>query len=155
MRRRPPRFTRTYTPFPYTTLFRSSRAGPLAAGDELERTRGNLLPRAGDADDHRLAPAAVRAFERGAHHLDVADAFERVVHAPAGHLHDHMLDRPDSIGRAMVIRVDALVRAHRARLVEIGRGCVDGDEPPGLRSAESRVGKGDVRTRILWWEGVT
>src|SRR3546814_7902039 len=65
-----------------------SSAEPLAAGDELERTRGNLLPRAGDADDHRLAPAVVRAFERGAHHLDVADALERVVHAPAGHLND-------------------------------------------------------------------
>src|SRR3546814_3577220 len=117
MRRRPPRFTRTYTPFPYTTLFRSSRAGPLAAGDELERTRGNLLPRAGDADDHRLAPAAVRAFERGAHHLDVADALERVVHAPAGHLDDHLLDRP-----VMVLRVDAVGRAHRARQVELEIG---------------------------------
>src|SRR3546814_15957948 len=33
MRRRPPRDKRTYTPFPYTTLFRSKKIAPaLAAG---------------------------------------------------------------------------------------------------------------------------
>src|SRR6266404_978282 len=35
------------------------RAHPGAAGDELERPRRDLLARAGDADDHRLAPAAM------------------------------------------------------------------------------------------------
>src|SRR3546814_12575695 len=33
MRRRPPRSTRTYTLFPYTTLFRSPRASPGAGAD--------------------------------------------------------------------------------------------------------------------------
>src|SRR6185312_11406341 len=33
------------------------RAHPFAAGDELERPGGDLLPGARDADDHRLAPA--------------------------------------------------------------------------------------------------
>src|SRR3546814_8684779 len=36
MIRRPPRSTRTYTLFPYTTLFRSDRALPFAA-DRLDR----------------------------------------------------------------------------------------------------------------------
>src|SRR3546814_340542 len=103
MIRRPPRSTRTDTLFPYTTLFRS------------------------------LAPAAVRAFQCRAHHVDVADALERMVPAPAGQLHDDLLDRPDSIRRAMVLRIDAVGRAHRARLVELGGIGVDGDDPPGLR----------------------
>ena len=39
--------------------------------------------RAGDADDHRDAPALVAAFERLAHHVHVADALEAVVRAAA------------------------------------------------------------------------
>ena len=50
----------------------------------------NLLAGAGDADDDRLAPALVRARQRLAHHLDVADALEREVDTAAGHL-DHRL----------------------------------------------------------------
>ncbi len=42
------------------------------------------LPGAGDADDHRYAPAAMAAFERLAHEVDVADAFEAVVRAAVG-----------------------------------------------------------------------
>src|SRR3546814_16519637 len=38
--RRPPRSTRTYTLFPYTTLFRSHPARPAGAGDERERVPG-------------------------------------------------------------------------------------------------------------------
>src|SRR5690606_8234128 len=78
------------------------------------------------ADDHALAPAAVRALECGAHHLDVADALEAVVHAPAGHLHDHLLDRP-----VVVLRVDAFGRAHLLREFELGRIGVDGDDAAG------------------------
>src|ERR1700759_5655972 len=51
------------------------RAQPAAAGDELERAGGDFLTRAGHADNNRLAPAAMRAFERRTHHVDVADAF--------------------------------------------------------------------------------
>src|SRR6185295_12625925 len=50
------------------------RAFPDSPGDELERARANLLPRSSDADDDRDAPAAMAAFERLAHHVDVADA---------------------------------------------------------------------------------
>src|ERR1700761_6242597 len=59
-------------------------AFPDTAGDELERPRLDLLPRAGHADDHRHAPAAVAAFERLAHHIDIADAFEAVIGAAIG-----------------------------------------------------------------------
>src|SRR3546814_11170743 len=51
-----------------------------------------------------------------------------MVHAPAGHLHDDLLDR-----LVMVLRIDAVGRAHRARLVELGRVGIDGDDAPGLR----------------------
>src|SRR6185312_782634 len=62
------------------------RSFPYASGHELERARADLLSRAGDADDRRDAPAAVAAFERLAHDVDVADAFERIVGAAAGQL---------------------------------------------------------------------
>src|SRR5262245_16455188 len=55
------------------------RAFPHPAGDQLERARLDLLPRTGDADDHRNAPAAVAALERLAHQVDAADALEAVV----------------------------------------------------------------------------
>jgi len=42
-------------------------AAPDAARDELKRTRADLLPGAGNADDRRLAPALVTALERRPH----------------------------------------------------------------------------------------
>src|SRR5439155_18262982 len=57
---------------------------PDAAGDELERTRLDLLAGAGNADDDRDAPALVAAFERLAHQRRVADAFEAVIGAALG-----------------------------------------------------------------------
>src|SRR3546814_20769575 len=45
MLRRPPRSTRTYTPFPYSTLFRSCAvAGPAVSGgfDPVERQAANV-----------------------------------------------------------------------------------------------------------------
>src|SRR5690606_10898792 len=89
-------------------------AQPLAPGHQLERPRADLLARASHADDHALAPAAVRALERRAHHLDVADALEAVVNAPAGHLHDHLLDGP-----VMVPGVDAVGGTHFGRQPEL------------------------------------
>src|SRR6478752_3387712 len=55
------------------------RAAPDAPGHQLERPRADLLPGAGDTDDHRLAPTLVAALQRRAHHLDVADALEAEV----------------------------------------------------------------------------
>src|SRR5712671_7191655 len=54
---------------------------PHPAGHELERPGGNLGTRGGDADDDRLAPAAVRGFERLAHYGDIAGAIECVIGA--------------------------------------------------------------------------
>src|SRR6056297_1692375 len=61
-------------------------AAPDPAGDQLEGPGNDFLPGAGDADDHRLAPALVAAFQRLAHDLGIADAFEAVVGAAAGQL---------------------------------------------------------------------
>mmetsp|Transcript_4649 Transcript_4649/g.11484 ORF Transcript_4649/g.11484 Transcript_4649/m.11484 type:complete len:507 (+) Transcript_4649:107-1627(+) len=72
---------------------------PHAPGDQLERARGEHLPRGSDAYDTRLAPAAVRTLERRTHHIHVPRAVERVVHAPLGHAHDNLLD-----GSAAVVK---------------------------------------------------
>ena len=88
------------------------RATPDPAGDQLERPRGDLLARAGDADDDALAPAAMAAFERLAHHLDVAGAVEGVVGAAdlVGTASGHV----DEIGHeiaADLVRVDEMGHA--------------------------------------------
>src|SRR3546814_15026148 len=65
MIRRPPRSTRTYTLFPYTTLFRSERQ-PLAAFDQkgriamLRRKKGDIIGEVGRrvGDEGQLAPKA-------------------------------------------------------------------------------------------------
>src|SRR6185312_3742859 len=56
-------------------------AHPASPGDKLERSRRDFLASTGNADDHRLAPTAMRAFERLAHDLGVAGAVESVVGA--------------------------------------------------------------------------
>src|SRR6185437_7005656 len=60
---------------------RTAERGPAPdpPGDQLERTGLDLLPRPGQADDRRLAPAAVATLQRLAHQIDVADALEAVV----------------------------------------------------------------------------
>src|SRR3546814_13872494 len=90
MIRRPPRSTRTDTLFPYTTLFRSTLraakcgAPPIAAGDELERARGDFLARFGNSDDDARTPAAMAGFERLAHYGRVAGAVDSIVSAAVG-----------------------------------------------------------------------
>src|SRR5687767_14640361 len=64
---------------------------PGAAGDELEGAGRYFLARFGDADDDAGAPAAVRAFERLAHHVGIAGAVEAVIGAAPGRV-DHRLD---------------------------------------------------------------
>src|SRR6267143_681649 len=63
------------------------RALPYPPGDQLERSGLDLLPRSGDADDDRHAPATVAALERLAHEIDVADALEAIVGAAVGQTH--------------------------------------------------------------------
>src|SRR3546814_15041974 len=69
MLRRPPRATRTYSLFPYTTLFRSAR-GPVRLPRGLPGDRGQG-PTAGHRRPHPVLPAArggpgtpVRAADR-------------------------------------------------------------------------------------------
>src|SRR3989441_654797 len=82
---------------------------PYAPGDQLERARLDLLAGARDADDHRHPPALVAALERLAHHVDVADAFEAVVGAALGQVHqvrDQVLAgffRVDEMGHAELL----------------------------------------------------
>ncbi|SAK98781.1 hypothetical protein AWB79_07619 [Caballeronia hypogeia] len=109
------------------------RAFPLASRDELERTRADLLPRRRHADDERLAPALVRAFERLTHQRRIADAFERIVRAAIGQLHDMVDDvlhflRVDEVRHAELLRelhaprididTDDLVRADHLRALD-------------------------------------
>src|SRR5262249_27392465 len=82
---------------------------PRAAGDELEGPGGNFLAGTGHANDDRLAPALVRTFQRLAHHLHIADAFETVIGATTGQidqmLHQIALDlrRVDEMGHAELL----------------------------------------------------
>src|SRR5256885_16598155 len=55
------------------------RTFPHPPGDQLERSSLDLLPRSGDADDDRHAPATVTALERLAHEIDVTDALEAAI----------------------------------------------------------------------------
>ncbi|KAG1535609.1 hypothetical protein G6F50_015263 [Rhizopus delemar] len=107
-------------------------AHPLAAGHQLERTGGDLLARTGHAAHHALAPATVRAFQRRAHHVDVADAFKAVVHAPGGHFNDDLLD-----GLVVVLRVDAVGSAELAGQLELGRIGIHRDDAAGLGLART------------------
>src|SRR5690606_6783586 len=103
-------------------------AAPDAARDELERPRADLLPRAGDADDRRLAPALVAALERRAHEVDVADRFERVVDSAVRHVDDDLLNR-----LVVVLRIDEVRGAERARHLLLGGVDVDRDDASGFR----------------------
>src|ERR1700730_13478741 len=103
------------------------RAAPDAAGDQLERAGMDLLARARDADDRRLAPALVAALEGGAHDVDVAYAFEGVVDPTIGHVDDDLLD-----GSAVVLWVQAIGGAEGPRHREFLGVRVDGDDASGL-----------------------
>ena len=74
--------------------------------------------RPGDADDDRLAPSRVAAFQRLAHHLDVADALEAVVGAAVGQV-DQMGDQvaPTSSGLTKWVMPNLRARASAAGLM--------------------------------------
>ena len=61
-------------------------AAPAASGNKLERAGRDFLSGAGDADDDGLPPSLVRAFQRLAHHIRVADAFKGIIRAATGQL---------------------------------------------------------------------
>src|SRR5258708_2742857 len=96
---------------------------PYAPGDELEGPGRDLRARARHADDDALSPALVAALERLAHGGGVADAFEAVVGAAIGELHDGV----DQVGQAR--GVDEVGHAELAP-ERLARGIqVDADDP--------------------------
>ena len=85
----------------------------------------DLFARAGDADDDRLPPALVRAGERLAHDLDVADALERVVDSAVGELHNRLGHVIDFLG------IDKFGGAKLLGELELRGIRVDGDDAIG------------------------
>src|SRR5690606_14080705 len=102
------------------------------AGDQLERPGGDFLAGTRDADDDGLAPAPVGALQGGAHDVDVADALEAVVHAPARHADDDLLD-----GFGVVLGVDTVGGAEDFRQRELVGIGVHGDDAPRPRLARA------------------
>src|SRR3546814_18206372 len=99
MIRRPPRSTLTYTLFPYTTLFRSSRH----LLDALLHPRLARLP-GGAAEAVELDPFALRAEAR--QHLDVLHRHVELVAALVAHL-EEIVDRKSVVsGKSVSVRVD-------------------------------------------------
>nr|GEU28163.1 hypothetical protein [Tanacetum cinerariifolium] len=82
---------------------------PFAARHQLERPGTDFLAGRRHADDERLAPTLVGAFERLAHQLGVAHALEAVVGAAVGQLDDG------------VHHVFHLVRINEMRHAELAR----------------------------------
>src|SRR5882762_4366214 len=107
-------------------------AFPYAAGDELERARLDFLARARDANDHRHAPALVAAFQGLAHHVDVADAFEAVVGAALGQVHEMR----DEVGTGF-LRIDEMRHAELLGERLARRIGVHADDHVGARDARA------------------
>jgi hypothetical protein len=107
-----------------------SRADPPPARHQLERPRGNLLPRAGRADDGRNTPTSMAAFERLVHELHIAHAFETVIGAVIGEL--------DKVGHEIArdfLRIDEMRHAERTREL-FARGVdIDTHDHVGARDA--------------------
>src|SRR3546814_3819562 len=81
----------------------------IAAGDELERARGDFLARFGNSDDDARTPAAMAGFERLAHYGRVAGAVESIVSAAVGQGHQM---RNDIVGD--LLRVNEMGHAELA-----------------------------------------
>src|SRR3546814_16743345 len=83
MIRRPPRSTRTYTRFPYTTLFRSRAPAVAIAGVEHEHRREHVVGEVEqEVDAGKAGELRVRAQQ--AQRTERVRAFPRKCHAPFG-----------------------------------------------------------------------
>src|SRR5690606_14967294 len=143
------------------------RALPGAASDQLERTGRDLLASARNADDDRLAPAAMRAFERLTHDLHIAGAVEGVVgatdlvRAALRHVDDVLddvavdLGRVDEMGHAealapfllRVVDVDADDHVGTGKLEALDHVEADSTEAEhGSRCADLDLGRVDDGT---------
>src|SRR5580704_3619753 len=105
---------------------------PHASGDQLEGARRDFLAGAGHADNHADPPAAVGAFERLAHDIDIADTLEAVIGAALRQVYE--------IGDKVTLNL--------LRVDEMGHPEFLGHLPP-LRieiDADDHVGPGHTRT---------
>src|SRR3954447_8691221 len=102
-----------------------SRAAPVAACDQLERARRDLLSCLGDADDDAGPPAAVAAFEGRSHDLRVPRRVESVIRAAIGD-GEHFLDDLRAI---LVPAVDEISHAELAAPLLALRIDIDPDNP--------------------------
>src|SRR5579883_2343360 len=94
-------------------------AFPNAAGHQLEGPRGNFLACRRHADYHAGTPSALAAFQRLAHQLDVADAFEGVIRAAAGQIDDEWNEVALHFGGIDEMRHAELLSNRLARGIEI------------------------------------
>src|SRR5262249_1909534 len=106
---------------------------PVPAGPDVEGPRE--YPRAGPrhTDDHRLAPAAMAAFERLAHQLGVAHAFEAVIGAAIGQLDDV----GDQVLAVELVRIDEVGEAELAPQCLARRIEIDADDHVGANHARA------------------
>lgn len=85
-------------------------AAPYSTSHQLEWTGRDFLTCARNTNDDGFAPTFVTAFQRLAHHVHVADTFEREVDAAVSHLDDNVLNRlieflwVDAVGRTQLLR---------------------------------------------------
>src|SRR5271168_2940723 len=109
------------------------RAFPHTARHKLERTRRDFLSGSRHADDDALAPTSVRAFERLAHGVNIADAFEGEIRATAGQIHDrlHNLVATDFIG------IDEMRHAEFLRHLGFGGIEIDADDLVGTHHSRT------------------
>src|SRR5262245_28870632 len=124
---------------------------PDAPSNQLERPRPDLLTRAGDADDDALAPTLVAALERLAHHLHVADAFEREIHPAAGEVDDRFDDICDLAWIDEVGHAELLGERSFRRVEIYPDDFVRADEPRALNDVEPDATEsehGNVRARL-------
>src|SRR5260221_7244534 len=114
-------------------------AAPVSASDQLKWPGRDLLAGLGDTDDDAGAPAALAAFERGAHHLDVPGRIESVVGAAVGDLEYLVDDRLAVLAAA----VDEVGHSELAAPIFTGGVDVDADDDD---SADQPRALDDVET---------
>src|SRR3546814_7982094 len=90
MLRRPPRITRTYTLFPYTSLLRSEQRRHGHARRERS-DRGGLVF-IGDLDQAEFGPIAVFAHELGVHHHERCGGEAAAKVGEGGRVLDQVMD---------------------------------------------------------------
>src|SRR3546814_6669401 len=123
MVRPPPRSTRTYTLFPYTTLFRSiTFAARESRPRRILRPRFNVPPEhlIDDVDIHRLAPLRPRPLDQPEPETPVP-ALERL-RPPVCRLQPHLLREPEETAPALAD--PAMRRAHFAPMIAAEKRCL-------------------------------